>query len=29
MDTAFKKNFADLDTFAADADSMWGGNDGN
>lgn len=28
MDTAFKKNFADLDTFAEDADSMWGGNSG-
>jgi len=27
MDTAFKKNFADLDTFAEDADSMWGGKD--
>jgi len=26
MDTAFKENFADLDTFAEDADSMWGGN---
>jgi hypothetical protein len=28
METAFKKNFADLDTFAEDADLMWSGNDG-
>jgi len=29
MDTAFKKNFADLETFAEDADAMWGGSSGH
>jgi hypothetical protein len=29
MDTAFKKEFAYLDTFAEDADSMWGGSSGH
>jgi len=28
MDSAFTKNFGDLDTYGEDADSMWGGNSG-
>jgi len=29
METAFKKNFGDLETFAEDADLMWGGSSGH
>lgn len=27
MDSAFAKNFGDMDTYDLDADSMWGGSD--